>query len=114
MLSRVALVRTEVSEELSASFIMVTRVGELGTTLAVTRNQRTLRRYTKLVLTRATRRNIPVDTVYQFSRPEPLLFFQVAPHLSSQGLSGPRSRLLRKSGSAGNRTRNHWVSSQEL
>jgi hypothetical protein len=26
-----------------------------------------------------------------FSRPEPLLFFQVAPHLSSQGLSGPRS-----------------------
>jgi hypothetical protein len=28
----------------------------------------------------------------QFYRPEPLLFFQVAPHLSSQGLSGPRSR----------------------
>jgi hypothetical protein len=27
-----------------------------------------------------------------FSRPEPLPFFQVAPHLSSQGLSGPRSR----------------------
>jgi hypothetical protein len=27
-----------------------------------------------------------------FSRPEPLLFFQVAPHLSLQGLSGPRSR----------------------
>jgi hypothetical protein len=26
------------------------------------------------------------------SRPEPLLFFQVAFHLSSQGLSGPRSR----------------------
>jgi hypothetical protein len=29
---------------------------------------------------------------FQFSRPEPLLFFQVAPHLSSQGLSGPHSR----------------------
>jgi hypothetical protein len=26
-----------------------------------------------------------------FCRPEPLLFFQVAPHLLSQGLSGPRS-----------------------
>jgi hypothetical protein len=32
----VALVRTDVSEELNASFIRVTRIGELGTTLAVT------------------------------------------------------------------------------
>jgi hypothetical protein len=31
MLRRVALVRTDVSEELSASFIRVTRIGELGT-----------------------------------------------------------------------------------
>jgi hypothetical protein len=38
MLPRVALVRTDVSEELSASIIRVTRIGELGTTLAVTRN----------------------------------------------------------------------------
>jgi hypothetical protein len=44
MLCRVDLVRTEVSEELSASFIMVTRISELGTTLAVTSNQRKLRR----------------------------------------------------------------------
>jgi hypothetical protein len=36
MLRRVALVRTDVSEELSASFISVTRIGELGTALAVT------------------------------------------------------------------------------
>jgi hypothetical protein len=43
MLRLVALVRTDVSEELSASFIMVTRIGELGTTLAVTSNRRTLR-----------------------------------------------------------------------
>jgi hypothetical protein len=43
MLRRVALVRTDVSEELSASFIRVTRIGELGTTLAVTSNRRTLR-----------------------------------------------------------------------
>jgi hypothetical protein len=44
MLRRVALVRTEVSEELSTSFIRVTRIGELGTTLAVTSNRRTLRK----------------------------------------------------------------------
>jgi hypothetical protein len=42
MLPRVALVRTDVSEELSTS-IRVTRIGELGTRLAVTSNRRTLR-----------------------------------------------------------------------
>jgi hypothetical protein len=36
MFRHVALVRTDVSEELDASFIRVTRIGELGTTLAVT------------------------------------------------------------------------------
>jgi hypothetical protein len=36
MLHRMALVRTDLSEEFSASFIRVTRIGELGTTLAVT------------------------------------------------------------------------------
>jgi demethoxyubiquinone hydroxylase (CLK1/Coq7/Cat5 family) len=36
MLRRVALVRPDVSEEFSASIIRVTRIGELGTTLAVT------------------------------------------------------------------------------
>jgi hypothetical protein len=35
MLRRVALVRNDVSEEQSAFFITVTRIGELGTTLAV-------------------------------------------------------------------------------
>jgi hypothetical protein len=40
----VALVRTDVLEELSASFIRMTRIGELGTTLALTSNRRTLRR----------------------------------------------------------------------
>jgi hypothetical protein len=35
MLRRVAPVRTDVSEELNASFIRVTRIGELGATLAV-------------------------------------------------------------------------------
>jgi hypothetical protein len=44
MLRGVALVRTDVSEESSFSFIRVTRIGELGTKLAVTKNRRTLRR----------------------------------------------------------------------
>jgi hypothetical protein len=44
MLLRVAVVRTDVSEELSASILKVTNVGELGTTLAVTSNRRMLRR----------------------------------------------------------------------
>jgi hypothetical protein len=38
MLRHVALVGTDVEEELSASFIRVTKIGELGTTLAVTSN----------------------------------------------------------------------------
>jgi hypothetical protein len=49
MLRRVAFVRTEVSEELSASFIRMTSVGELGTTLAVTTTRRTLRRILRSV-----------------------------------------------------------------
>jgi hypothetical protein len=47
MLRRVALVRTDVSEEPGTSFIRVTRIGEIGTTLAVTSNRRTLQRNTK-------------------------------------------------------------------
>jgi hypothetical protein len=43
MLRRVALVRTEVSEERSASIFNVTRIDDLGTTLAVTSNRSTLR-----------------------------------------------------------------------
>jgi hypothetical protein len=39
MLHHVPLVTTDVSEELSTSFIRVTRIGELGTMLAVTSNR---------------------------------------------------------------------------
>jgi hypothetical protein len=44
MLRLVALVGTDVSEELTASFIRMTIIGEPGTTLAVTSNRHTLRR----------------------------------------------------------------------
>jgi hypothetical protein len=43
MLRCVTLVRTDVSEELSASFIRMTRIGELGTTSAVAGNRLKLR-----------------------------------------------------------------------
>jgi hypothetical protein len=49
LLCRVALVRTDISDELSASFIRETRIGELETKLALTSNRRTLRRNSKSV-----------------------------------------------------------------
>jgi hypothetical protein len=57
LLRRVTLVRTDVSEEPGASFIRVTKIGELGTTLAATSNRRTLRRNTEyFVFLRSVRR----------------------------------------------------------
>jgi hypothetical protein len=45
MLRRGALVGTDVSEEPSASFIRMTRIGELRTTLAVTSNRASVPSY---------------------------------------------------------------------
>jgi hypothetical protein len=68
MWRRVAHVRTDVSEDLSASIIRVTRIGELGN-LAVTSNRRTLR---ASVITWATRRNFPEDAILHSHRRENL------------------------------------------
>jgi hypothetical protein len=46
----VALVRTDISEDLCASIIRMARIRELGTMLAVTSNQRMLRRMRLLTL----------------------------------------------------------------
>jgi hypothetical protein len=70
MVRRVALVRTDVSEELSASIIRVTRISDLGTTLAATSN----RRY---VPTRATWCNIPEDAILHSHRRENLKSYTV-------------------------------------
>jgi hypothetical protein len=53
MLRRVAIARTNVSEERITSIIMVTRIGEQGKKLAVSSNGRTLRRNTKWAEQRA-------------------------------------------------------------
>jgi hypothetical protein len=74
MLRSVALVRTDGSEEPITSFIRVTRISELGTTLAatsvvpsslilVTLMKEELSSFETSVLTRARQRNIPKDGI---------------------------------------------------
>jgi hypothetical protein len=58
MLRRVALVRTDVSEDFRASFIRVTRIGELGTTLAVTSNGVTSQKTSFFIVTAVKTSNL--------------------------------------------------------
>jgi hypothetical protein len=64
MLRRVALVKTDVSEEVSASIIRVTRIGEVGTTLAVSSKWRMHPLLPSLI------ESLPSSQVHQERRPQ--------------------------------------------
>jgi hypothetical protein len=77
--------RTDVSEELNALFIRVTRIGQLGTTLVVTSNRRTLRRNVwYLVFLRSVRRLLVTASVVPSS---PILVTLMKEALSSSETS---------------------------
>jgi hypothetical protein len=63
----VVLVRSEVSEEGIASIIRVTRIGELGTTLAVTSSRRTPRRKTPFFIVTAVKISYLTEMNYRYT-----------------------------------------------
>jgi hypothetical protein len=77
----VALVKIDVREQLSASFIRATRIGELGTTLAVTSNRRTLRRNTNSQRSSvASYGYVPSSPTLVTLRMEALYSFEISVH----------------------------------
>jgi hypothetical protein len=80
MSCRVALVRTDVSDEFNATFIRVTRIDELETTANVVPSSLILEILLKeglnssemSVLTRTTRHNVPEDAILHSHRRENL------------------------------------------
>jgi predicted hotdog family 3-hydroxylacyl-ACP dehydratase len=83
MLRREVLVRTDVSEVRSASFIRVTKIFELGTTLAATSNRRTLRSHLGFI--RSVRQLLVAASVVPSS---PILVTLMMEALSSAETSG--------------------------
>jgi hypothetical protein len=67
-------------------------------------------------MSRGERGGTPTVANLSFLNRSRYFFFQVAPHLSLRGWMGPvpDPLLLRKSGSAGNRSQDLWVCSQKL
>jgi hypothetical protein len=85
MLRRMALVRTDASEVLSACFIRVTRIGELETTLAFNlQSTHAAKKYHDLVLLRSVRRLLVIASVVLSS---PILVTLMKKALSSSETS---------------------------